>query len=68
VAGTPGILLGKGTTGLIANDTNANPTITIEEVKYPIDSTTIYEHKQKTALDSGGNHLWDPSAPAPGPG
>jgi hypothetical protein len=49
VAGTPGILLGKGTTGLIANDTNANPTITIEEA----------------ALDSGGNHLWDPSAPAP---
>ena len=64
-AGTSAILLGKGTTGLIANDASANPTITIEELKYPIDSTTVYKHKQKTALDSGGNHLWDPSAPAP---
>jgi hypothetical protein len=62
---TPGVLLGKGTTGLIPNDTTANPSITIEEVKYPINASTVYEHRQKTALDSGGNHIWDPNAPPP---
>ena len=63
--GTSGILLGKGTTGLVDNDVNANPTITIQEVSYPINSSTVYEHRQKTALDSGGNHFWDVGAPAP---
>ena len=63
--GTSGILLGKGTTGLVDNDVNANPTITIQEVRYPINSSTVYEHRQKTALDSGGNHFWDVGAPAP---
>ena len=60
-----GALLGKGTTGRIANAENASPTLTIQELRYPIGSSTVYEHKQKTALDSGGNHLWDPTAPAP---
>jgi hypothetical protein len=64
-AGVPGLLLGKGTTGLVANVVNANPTITLQEVRYPIDASTIYEHRQKTALDSGGNHVWDPNAPPP---
>jgi hypothetical protein len=62
---TPGVLLGKGTTGLIANDTTANPSITIEEVKYPINASTVYEHRQKTTLDSSGNHVWDTNAPPP---
>jgi hypothetical protein len=62
---TPGVLLGKGTTGLIANDGTGNPSITIEEVKYPINASTVYEHRQKTALDSAGNHVWNPNAPPP---
>jgi len=65
-AGGSELLLGKGTTGRFPNDANGVvPAITLEEVRYPIDSSTVYEHKQKTALDSGGNHVWDPSAPAP---
>ena len=44
--------------------TPANPSIT-KEVKYPINSSTMYEHRQKTALDGSGNRYWDASAPAP---
>jgi len=62
---SPGVLLGKGTTGLIDNDTGAKPTITLEEVKYPINSSTVYQHRQRTALDSGGNHVWNTNAPPP---
>ena len=62
---TPAVLLGKGTTGLIANDGTGNPSITIEEVKYPINASTVYEHRQKTALDGAGNHVWNPNAPPP---
>jgi len=67
-AGTPSsarVLLGKGSTGRIVNDKNASPTITIEELSFPVDSSTQYEHQQKTALDSSGNHVWDTGAPAP---
>ena len=60
-----GILLGKGTTGLIANDTGAAPTITIQEVRFPISSATTYQHTQKSALDASGNHVWDTAAPPP---
>jgi len=59
------LLLGKGTTGRVDNDASANPTLTLAEVRYPIDSSTTYEHRQKTALDSSGNHVWDENAPAP---
>ena len=64
VPGQPDILLGKGTTGLIANDPNAAPRIEIEELAFPISSNTIYQHRQRTALDASGNHLWA-AGPAP---
>ena len=62
--GQADILLGKGTTGLIANNANTAPTFAIEEIAFPIDSTTTYQHRQKTTLDAAGNHVWA-AAPAP---
>ena len=47
VSGSSAILLGKGTTGRFPNDANGVvPAITLEEVRYPINSSTVYEHKQ----------------------
>jgi hypothetical protein len=61
-----GVLLGKGTTGLIPNTLGATPTITIEELQFPITTNTTYVHKQKTAVDrSTGRHVWDPEAAPP---
>ncbi|MEO7335025.1 MAG: hypothetical protein ABIV63_00460, partial [Caldimonas sp.] len=64
VPGQLDILLGKGTTGLIANDANAAPSIEIEELAFPISSNTVYQHRRKTALDASGNHRWA-TGPAP---
>ena len=64
VPGQLDVLLGKGTTGPIANDSNAAPSIEIEEVSFPISSDTVYQHRQRTALDANGNHLWA-AGPAP---
>jgi hypothetical protein len=58
VPGQPDILLGKGTTGLIPNTATTAPTFAIEELKFPISSNTVYQHRQKTTLDANGNHLW----------
>jgi hypothetical protein len=58
VPGQPDILLGKGTTGLIANTATTAPTFAIEELKFPISSNTVYQHRQKTTLDANGNHVW----------
>jgi hypothetical protein len=60
-----GVLLGKGSTGLIPNTLDATPTITIKELQFPITTTTTYVHKQKTAVDSTGRHVWDPNAAPP---
>ena len=64
-ANGPLVLLGKGSTGLIANNASASPAITIQEVTYPINASTVYQHKQKTTLDSGGNHVWTPTDQPP---
>src|SRR5262249_19553289 len=62
----PDVLLGKGTTGLIPNTLGATPTITIQELQFPITTNTTYVHKQKTAVDhSTGRHVWDPHAAPP---
>jgi len=62
--------VGHGTTGSIPNlppsSSSAAPSITITEVQLPITSSTHYQHKQKTALDDSGNHMWI-CAPAPQP-
>lgn len=62
VPGQPDILLGKGTTGLIANTAGTAPTFAIEELKFPISSNTVYQHRQKTTLDGSGNHVWTAGA------
>jgi hypothetical protein len=64
VPGQLDVLLGRGTTGPIANDASAAPSIEIEELSFPISSNTVYQHRQKTALDASGNHLWA-AGPAP---
>jgi hypothetical protein len=60
-AGQDDILLGKGTTGLVANDGSAHG-ITIDEIQFPIGPTTTYEHKQKTELDDTDRHVWAAAA------
>jgi hypothetical protein len=64
VPGQPDILLGKGTTGLIPNTATTAPIFAIEELKFPISSNTVYQHRQKTTLDANGNHRWA-AGPAP---
>lgn len=65
VAGQPDVLLGKGSTGLIANDANAAPSIQITELAFPLSSSTVYQHHQKTTLDASGNHVWTPTPNVP---
>jgi len=61
-----GVLLGKGTTGLIPNTLGATPTITIQELQFSITANTTYVHKQKTAVDANtGHHVWDAQAAPP---
>jgi hypothetical protein len=60
--GMPDILLGKGSTGAIANDVTAAPTIRIQQIRFPINANTKYQHQQKTTLDINGNHLWATAA------
>ena len=47
--GANDILLGKGTTGVVANDGSAHG-LTIDEIRFPIGPTTSYRHQQKTQL------------------
>ena len=59
-----GTLVGHGSTSG-ANDVNASPTIQITEDQVPIRSSTVYIHKQKTTLDTQGNHVWVCAREAP---
>lgn len=61
-AGGQSILLGKGSSGVIANRDGNDPTITITEFAYPIDASTVYVHRFKTALAQDGSHLWTQTA------
>ncbi|MEJ7687340.1 MAG: hypothetical protein WKG52_10300 [Variovorax sp.] len=58
VPGQLDILLGKGTTGPIANVAGSAPSFAIEELKFPISANTVYRHTQKITLDASGNHVW----------
>ncbi|MEJ7685962.1 MAG: hypothetical protein WKG52_02575 [Variovorax sp.] len=60
--GTPDIMLGKGSTGPIANDVGAAPSLTIQEMRHPIDAATVYAHRQKTQLDPTARHVWGAGA------
>ncbi|HMJ21207.1 MAG TPA: hypothetical protein VK513_04840, partial [Terriglobales bacterium] len=55
----------KATTGLQDNLMTNAFTITLENVKIPITSTTLYTHQAVTTLDSTGNHQWLITADSP---
>ena len=55
---------GKGCTNNFENNVGSTE-ITIEEILVPLNSATVYSHKQKIALDASGNHVWKAAAEAP---
>ncbi len=56
-------LAGQGSTGPFPNDaSHASQTITITENKVPLRIDTLYSHREKTALDAGGNLVWQAAA------
>ena len=52
------VLLGKTTTGLVANTVNTLDPINIQEINFPIGKNTKYQHSQKIVRDASGNHVW----------
>jgi hypothetical protein len=58
-------LAGKGTTGLVDNTVDQLPDLPVQEFPVPIQSTTVCEHKQKTALDAQAHHVWEVTSAAP---
>jgi hypothetical protein len=56
---------GFGTTGLIDNTKDTANPITITQKQIPIQPSTQYLHKCKSALDSAGNHFWLLTTDAP---
>ena len=58
------ILLGRGATTKLANDDATVYALTITELEFPVGSTTIYRHQQRTYLDASNAHVWV-SEPAP---
>ena len=48
----------------ITNDVDSIE-ITIKEIKVPLNSDTVYGHKQKIVLDADGNHVWEATTEAP---
>lgn len=57
-------LAGKGCTDNFTNDVDSAE-ITIKEIKVPLNSDTVYGHKQKIVLDADGNHVWKATTTAP---
>jgi hypothetical protein len=58
------VLLGKATTGLVPNTVDTLDPIPLTQIRFPLGPTTVYAHKQVTALDAQSNHVWQ-DAPAP---
>lgn len=52
------ILLGRGATDKLANDDSTAYALTITEQAFPIGSTTTYQHRQRTYLAAGNQHVW----------
>lgn len=61
------ILLGKATTGLVANTADDLAAVTLTQIAFPIGPNTVYVHKQMTALDAQGNHVWKDALAPPTP-
>jgi hypothetical protein len=56
--------VGHGATGSLDNSPSTPKAITITQIPLPLGPGVLYHHKQKTTLDSQGNHVWA-CAPAP---
>jgi hypothetical protein len=56
---------GFATTGLIDNTKDTADPIRITQTKIPIQPSTQYLHKCKSALDASGNHFWLTTTDAP---
>jgi hypothetical protein len=52
------ILLGAGTTGVLANNAQTAGVITIDEIAYPVGPNTRYKHNLRTYIGAGGAHVW----------
>lgn len=50
----------QGSTGLVDNNGATAPDIHVQDIKKPIQASTIYIHTGKTVLDAGGRHAWQP--------
>jgi hypothetical protein len=50
----------QGSTGLVDNNGATAPDIHVQNVKKPIQASTVYIHTSKTVLDGSGNHAWLP--------
>ncbi|MDB5932438.1 MAG: repeat containing protein [Polaromonas sp.] len=60
-------LVGTGSTGKVSNVLDT-ASITIKELLVPLTSSTRYTHREKTALNSAGRHVWLPTTmPPPAP-
>jgi len=57
-------LAGKGTLSAADNTLNSF-SMTITEYKVPLDASTVYTHKEKTALDASGKHIWSATTRPP---
>lgn len=43
---------------LLGDNTQDSFALTLTQVEVPLLATTVYSHKEKTALDGSGNHVW----------
>ncbi|WP_157040274.1 NHL repeat-containing protein [Polaromonas naphthalenivorans] len=60
-------LVGTGSTGQVSNVLDT-ASITIKELLVPLTASTQYSHREKTALDGTGKHIWLPTTtPPPAP-
>lgn len=50
----------QGSTGLVDNNGATAPDIQVQNIKKPIQASTIYIHTARTTLDAGGGHAWLP--------
>ena len=50
----------QGSTGLVDNNGATAPDIQVQNIRKPIQASTIYIHTARTALDAGGRHVWMP--------
>lgn len=50
----------QGSTGLVDNNLDTAPDIQVQNIRKPIQASTVYIHTGKTVLDAGGRHAWLP--------